>query len=76
MTNILLFGSSTKTGFYIKSCHKEFIENSNIYCFSSDKKSTFYLDLKSQIFDIVETATRDIIKNESENRLWGEFNPR
>ncbi len=47
MTNIFLFGSSTKTGQYINYTHREFIENSKIYSFSSKKKKSIYLDLKS-----------------------------
>ena len=62
MTNILLFGSTTKTGQYIKSYYKEFIENSKIYCFTSKKNSTFYLDLKSKIFpDAINFNEKTII---------------
>ncbi len=49
MKNILLFGSSTKTGQYIKSNFSEFFRNSKIYSFTSKKSSAFYLDLKTYI---------------------------
>ncbi len=61
MTNILLFGSTTKTGQYINSYYKEFIENSKIYCFSSKKNSTYYLDLKSHIFPDLITLNKKFI---------------
>ena len=49
MTNIFLFGSSTKTGQFIEVNYKSFFEDSQIYSFSRKKSSNSYFDLTSFI---------------------------
>ena len=47
MKNIIVFGSSTKTGQYIKRIYNLYFQNINLYGFSRKAKDNYYLDLES-----------------------------
>ena len=50
MKNILLFGSSTKTGQHIKRIYNQYFQNISLYGFSRKKKDNYYFNLESLFF--------------------------